>query len=450
VISVRLGELEGTTLVRGDPELAIQSVVSDSRLARPGSLFVCLRGSRRDGHEFLDDAARRGAAAALSERGRSRSLPGLAVLEAKDPLVALGQLAHLVRKRSEAQVVAVAGSAGKTSTKDVLRALLAPHAQTVASPASYNNELGLPLTLTLLESETRLCVCELGTGGAGELAGLCRIAEPDLGVLTAIGPEHLEFLGSLAGVAAAEAELIAGLPAGAPIVLPYAEPLLEAHRRPDLEEWHFGLDRGADVHPLLWLPGKRFTHVVLRVRGQQVDFQTNLRLKHHRLTLCAAVAAYAALGLSLDGVGEGAAAIALSPLRGEERRRRGGGLLINDAYNANPLSMRVALETLAARRNGCRAVAVLGEMTELGTESWRWHAEVGVRAAELKIELLVAVGPLARAYLEGAVGRIACSWCPDTHAAAKALPRLLRRSDVVLLKGSRAAGVERLATPILR
>ena len=236
MIALRLGEIDCATLVRGDPAAPITSIVADSRLARPGALFVCLPGSRRDGHEFLADAAARGATAALCAHGRGRSPSGLAVLAAENPLAALGGIARLVRRRSRARVVGVAGSAGKTSTKDVLRALLAPQLATVASPESYNNELGVPLTLSLLRGDTEACVCELGTGAPGELRALCEIAEPTAGVITAIGPEHLEFFGSVEAVAAEEAGLIGALPPGAPRVLPHGCALLAPYRRPDLDE----------------------------------------------------------------------------------------------------------------------------------------------------------------------------------------------------------------------
>jgi UDP-N-acetylmuramoyl-tripeptide--D-alanyl-D-alanine ligase len=450
MIPLALGEIDTAALARGDPELPITSVVADSRLARPGSLFVCLRGSRRDGHDYAPDAARRGAVAVLCARGRASIAAGLAVLEADDPLVALGGIARLVRRRSRADVVGVAGSAGKTSVKDVLHALLAPHLTTVGSPASYNNELGVPLTLSLLEADTAACVCELGTGGPGELAGLCAIAEPSLGVLTAIGPEHLEFFGTLEAVAAEEAALIGALPQGAPVVLPQEARLLEPYRRSDLEEWRFGLQPSADVHPLAWRAVADATEVVLAVRGNRLAFTTNLRLPHHRLTLAAAVAACAALGLPLDRIGDGAAAIELSPSRGQEQPLPSGGVLINDTYNANPLSLATALEALAVRRNGGRAIAVLGEMAELGPDAPRWHGQAGRHAAALGIDLLVAVGPGARAYLDGGTGRISCCWFPDLAAARLALPALLQPGDVVLLKGSRSARLELLAETLIR
>jgi len=450
MIPLRLGEIETAALARGHPELTITSVVADSRLACPGSLFVCLRGARRDGHDYALAAAARGAVAVLCARGRGPTAAGLAVLEADDPLAALGGVARLVRRRSRAHIVGIAGSVGKTSAKDVLRALLAPHLATVASPASYNNELGVPLTLSLLEADTAACICELGTGAPGELAGLCAIAEPSLGVLTAIGPEHLEFFGTLEAVAAEEAALIAALPQGAPLVFPQEARLLAPYRRPDLEEWRFGLQPSCDVYPLAWRPAAEATEVVLGVRGDRFAFTTNLRLPHHRLTLAAAVAAYAALDLPLDRIGEGAAAVELSPLRGQEQPLPAGGVLINDAYNANPVSVAAALEALAGRCNGGRAIAVLGEMAELGPDSHRWHARAGRQAAALAVDLLVAVGPGARAYLDGSTGRIRCCWFPDLTAAELALPALLQPGDVVLLKGSRSARLELLAETLTR
>ena len=443
MIPLRLGEIRSATLVHGDPQLAIVGVVADSRLARPGSLFACLQGARADGHDFIDDAARRGATAVLCAPGRAPPTgPLAAALESAD---LLATLAEIGRARAGARVIAVAGSAGKTTLKDVLRALLAPHLSTVASRASHNNELGVPLTLALLETDTAACVCELGTGASGELAPLCATAQPDLGVLTAIGPEHLEFFGSVEQVAAEEAALLAALPPAAPVVLPFAEPLLEPYRRNDLDEWRFGLDRNADVHPLAWRPHANGTEIALAVRGQRLEFTTNLRLPHHRLSLAAAAAVYAALGLPLDRLGEGAETIVLSPWRGQEQQLRRGALLINDAYNANPLSLQAALEALAARRNGGRAIAVLGPMAELGREAPRWHALAGRQAAALGVDLVVAVGPGARGYLDGATGRTACLWFPDLDSSIAPLRSLLRPDDVVLLKGSRTAGLERLA-----
>jgi UDP-N-acetylmuramoyl-tripeptide--D-alanyl-D-alanine ligase len=431
--------------VHGNAELAITGVVADSRLAGSGALFACLAGSRVDGHDFIADAARRGATAVLCAPGRAPPAGPPAALESHDPLATLAEIGRLVRAQARACVIGVAGSAGKTTAKDVLHALLQPHLPTVASRASHNNELGVPLTLALIEPDTGACVCELGTGAPGELAALCATVRPDVGVLTAIGPEHLDSFGSLEAVAAEEAALLAALPPAAPAVIPFAEPLLEPYRRGDLDEWRFGLDRKADVYPLAWRPHATGTAAALAIRGQRVELTTNLRLPHHRLSLAAAAAVYAALGLPPDRIGEGAGAIALSPWRGQEQRLHHGALLINDAYNANPLSVRVALEALAARRNGGRTIAVLGPMAELGPEARRWHVLAGRQAGELGVDLLVAIGPGARGYIDGATGRSACVWFPDLDRSIAPLRSLLHRNDVVLLKGSRTAGLERLA-----
>jgi UDP-N-acetylmuramoyl-tripeptide--D-alanyl-D-alanine ligase len=446
VIPLRAGELDGCALVSGDAGALVTSVTADSRSVRPGALFVALPGRRTDGHEFVADAQARGAVAALCATGRAPTGLAIALLEAADPLAALAELAAQARRRARCTVVAVAGAAGKTTTKDVLRALCEPHLPLVASRLSFNNELGVPLTLCGIEPHTELAICELGTGAPGELAALCRVARPDAGILTALGAEHLALFGSVAAAAREEAELLAALPPIAPVVIPYGEPLLAPHRRGDLYETTFGVDPRADAHVRRWVPDGHSTRVELMLRGCRVRLRTNLRTAPQRLALCAAAAAYASLGLPLDGLAEGAADIELSPWRGEESPRRGGGVLINDAYNANPVSMKAALGSLAERRPPApaRVVAVLGEMAELGSEAAAWHRRVGTLAARSGVDLLVAVGPLARHYGEGAGGAVDARWFPDRIAAARGLPALVGKGDLVLLKGSRTAGLERL------
>jgi UDP-N-acetylmuramoyl-tripeptide--D-alanyl-D-alanine ligase len=448
VIPLRAREVEGARLVAGDGARRLESVVADSRAVRPGALFVALPGERLDGHAYLAQAAERGASAVLCRPGPAPSLGAVAVLEAEDPLMALAYLARQVRRRSRAKVVGIAGSAGKTSTKDVLRALCAPHARTVATLANQNNELGLPLTVCRLEPDTEVLIAEMAMRGPGQIADLCAVAEPDLGLVTAIGPEHLEFLGTVEGVARAECELLALLPAGAPAVLPHGEPLVEPYRRADLREITFGLSPEADVHPRSFTPDGDGAAVELSILGDRAAFRTNLLVPHARLNLCAAAAVYAALDLPVEGIGEGAERCELSPWRGQERPRGRGGLLINDAYNANPVSMRAALEALVARADGRRPVAVLGEMAELGDDAPDWHRRVGEQAATAGVRMVVGVGPLAREYETGAGGRAETHWFADADAAARGLPGLLEEDDAVLLKASRAAGLERLDAAI--
>ena len=441
MIALAAGELEGTRLLSGDPATRIESVVTDSRAAGPGSLFCALEGERSDGHAYLDDVRAAGAVAVLCRTGRSRPLAGLCVLEADEPLTALGAIARQVRRAWGGKVIGIAGSNGKTSTKDMLAALCAPHVPTLATHRNHNNRLGLPLTLFRLEPQHALCICELGTSEVGELADLAAIAEPEIGVVTNIAPEHLEFLGDLEGVAREEASLLGALPPGGDAVLPVDEPLLDPYRPANTTT--FG-DPGGDVRCLTWEPGPDGTRAVLDVLGEYAELVVPLRAAHHASNLAAAAAAYVRAGLPLDGIAAGAGTIELSPLRGQEQERHEGGVLVNDAYNANPASVESALAALVERAGGARTVAVLGHMAELGPDAPRWHAEVGRACARLGVDVVIGVGELGAAYATAADG---CDWhwAPDVAAAGVLLSRVLQPGDVVLLKGSRSAGIERLA-----
>ena len=386
----------------------VRRIHDDSRAARAGDLFVALN----TGVRFVDEARARGAA----------------TLVPNDQEAALAALARVVRDRSDAQVVAVVGSTGKTTTKDALGALCAAITSTVAAEASRNNELGLPLTVLRLEPETRVLVTEMGMRGLGQVAELCAIARPTVVLVTSIGPEHLELVGTVEDVARANAEAIEALPAGGIAVVPADEPLLEPYLRSDLDVRRF--DRtAADLKDGEW----RFD-----VDGREVALRLPFTQRHLAGNVLAALTAYDALGLPLDRAGEGAAAISLSRWRGEVHALPGGGFVVNDAYNANPTSMRAALLDLAERAAGRRRVAVLGEMAELGPESTRYHEEIRMLLGELGIEVVVAVGEDARAYLgDGA----------ETHFVADAdsfdaVVDALRPGDAILVKASRAVGLE--------
>jgi UDP-N-acetylmuramoyl-tripeptide--D-alanyl-D-alanine ligase len=438
VIPLVAHELEGAKLAAGDRNTSIHGVSIDSRTVTEGDLFVALLGEHVDGHDYLEAAVERGAVAVLCEPSRAPELGRVAVLEAPDALAALQSVARQVRRRGSAEVVGIAGSAGKTSTKDALRALLAPHRRVVAAHRNHNNELGVPLTLVRIETDTEVCICELAMRGLRQIDELTAISEPTLGVITCVGPEHLEFLGTVESVAAAQAELLAALPPGAVAVVPDDEPLLEPFLRADLDVRRFGETRGADVRVLRFEPVAGGAEVELDVAGEHVRFRSNLCAPHHRLNLAAAAAAAHALGVPVARLGDGAASVELSPHRGQEHARGAGGLVIDDAYNANPASMRAALEGLLARRGEGRLVAVLGEMAELGPDAPALHREIAARTTG--VDLVVGVGELARLYLDGSRG----AWFADVDAAADALPALLRPGDVVLLKASRSVGIERL------
>jgi UDP-N-acetylmuramoyl-tripeptide--D-alanyl-D-alanine ligase len=400
-----LGTLDGAS---GD---VVTRVVADSREAGPGDLFVALN----TGVRFVEDARSTGAL----------------TLVPHDQEAALAAIARLVRGKSAARVVAVVGSVGKTTTKDVLGALCAPHAATIWASKSLNNEIGLPLTVCRLESETEVLVAEMGMRGLGQIAYLCEIARPEVAVVSHIGPEHLELVGTVERVAEANAEAIAALPPGGTAVVPARSSELERHLgRDDLTIRRFD---AADVEP-----GRPMTR--FRVGGELVELELPFTQAHLAVNVLAALHAYAALGLPLDRVAEGVPGIRLSPWRGEEIELPGGGLVVNDAYNANPDSMRAALEHLASRADGRRMVAVLGEMAELGESSDRYHREIGELAAGLGVEV-VGVGEPARAYRPVA-------WARDAGEAVGVVREVLAPGDAVLVKASRAVGLEGIAAEI--
>jgi UDP-N-acetylmuramoyl-tripeptide--D-alanyl-D-alanine ligase len=405
------GELDA----RGD---RVTGVEVDSRRVGPGDLFVALGRGR----EFVDEARDRGAAATL--------VPD-------EPLAALAALAGAVRERSRACVVGITGSVGKTSTKDILAALCGPHAATIAAEAGFNNEIGLPLTLLRIDPDTEVVVAEMGMRGLGQIAELCRVARPEVGVITGIGPVHLELLGTVERVAQAKAELVEALPAGGSAVVPTHAPELEPFlSRDDVDLVRFG--PGGDVSLVSFHPPL----LVADVRGTTVELQVPFTGEHHALNTLAALGAYAVLGLPLDRAGEGSPGIAFSRLRGEELELPGGALLVNDAWNANPVSMRAALAYLVRRAEGRRTIAVLGEMAELGPDAPNYHAEVGAAARELGIVVVIAVGgELAAGYGGTPVA---------TPAEAAELVRdLLEPGDVVLVKASRVHRLETVAEALV-
>ena len=399
-------------------EDTVTGVTVDSRAAGPGDLFVAIGRGR----EFADDAFERGAAAALLS---------------DDPFAALAALARAVRDRSEARVAAVTGSVGKTSTKDILAALCRPHGRTIAAEAGYNNEVGLPLTLLRVEPDTEVVVAEMGMRGLGQIEALCRVARPEVGVITAVGPVHLELLGTVERVAQAKAELVASLPAGGTGVVPSDAPELEPHlRRDDIDLVRFG--PGGDVRLVAFDPPR----LAADVRGTLVELEVPFGAEHHAHNALAALSAYAALGLPLDRAGEGAPEIRFSRLRGEEIELPGGALLVNDAWNANPVSMRAALGDLVRRAAGGRSVAVLGEMAELGEGALRFHEEVGAAARELGVDVVFAVGGDLAARYGGTL-------LATPEEAAERLRELLEPDDVVLVKGSRVARMEAVADALV-
>jgi UDP-N-acetylmuramoyl-tripeptide--D-alanyl-D-alanine ligase len=417
-------------------------VVIDSRAVAAGDLFVGLAGANTDGGRFLDDALAAGAWGVLGEPAfleRVREVRAGVLIAAENPLVALGRLARSWRRELGAKVVAITGSSGKTSTKDILAALLAPVLATVASPLNQNTEVGLPLAILAAPAGTQALVLELAMRGARQIAELTEICEPDVGVIVNVGPAHLELLGSLEAIAAAKAELLGGLAPGTTAVLPAREPLLDPFLRADLQIVRFG--DGGEVRVL----AAGADGVLVALGDQRVTLEPGFRAAHLLSDLCAALAAARALGV-LPG---GSLQVEFSALRGERLSLPGGVVVVNDCYNANPMSMRAALDELAMTAAG-RRVAVVGDMLELGArDEERYHRELGEQAQAAGVALLITVGPRA-AWAGESFGGGEHLHALDATAAASLLRGRLAPGDTVLVKGSRGLALERVAEELRR
>ena len=397
MISLPLAELQGLGELWSDAD-EVTGVEIDSRRIGPGDLFVAIGG----GVAFVDEARANGA---------------VATLVPDDAFAAMAAIGRAVRARSDTRVVGITGSTGKTSTKDILAALCRPAARTVAAESGWNNEIGVPLTLTRLEPDTEVAIVEMAMRGFGQIRQLAEIARPHVAIVTSIGPVHLELLGTVENVARAKAELLESLPPGGIAILPQHAPELE----PFVPS---GLDVRRFAKPEVTIEGGH-----ARVDGVLFDFTA----LHQAENAAAALLALDALGLPRPSE---PVHVEFARWRCEESELPGGGILVNDAYNANPASMRAALGHLLTLANGRRTIAVLGEMAELGAESPRYHREIGELAA--KLDVVVGVGELARGYGVH-------EWAPDAEQAIPLVRALVQPGDAVLVKGSRAVGLEVVA-----
>ena len=428
----------GARLVAGDPDgPGPGRVVVDSRQVAGGELFFGLRGQRVDGGELAAEALERGAWGVMVGPEWAASLADAdprpaTVIAADDPQAALADLARAWRRELACPCVGVTGSTGKTSTKDILGALLAPQLATHVNRENLNTEIGLPLSLLEAPRATEALVLEMAMRGAGQISELARVAEPDVGVIVNVGPVHLELLETVERVAAAKAELIQALPPGAACVVPVDEPLLSGYLRDDLDTITFGA--GGDVRLRSFEGGR----AEIDARGRPIVLELGYGEPHNVSNTLAAVAAATALGIEPGGRLD----VRFSSLRGQVVELEGGVTVVNDCYNANPMSVRAALEHLAASPAE-RRIAVLGTMAELGAASERFHQEIGRRAGELGIDVLVTVGEPALAYARGFDGDATHSVL-DPEQAAALLEQLVRPGDRVLVKGSRSVGLERV------
>lgn len=430
----------------------VRRVCTDSRAVRPGDLFVCLVGERFDGHAFAAEALQRGAVAVLGEAGRLAGLPATAPrILVPDSRTALGRMAGAHRRRFSGPVLAVAGSHGKTTTKELLAAALRTRGRVVASPASYNNDIGVPLTLLELEPDHWAAVVEVGTNHPGELAPLLEMARPTHGVLTRLGREHLEFFGDLEGVIAEEGRLASALPPEGTLVLAGDGPGAEAVRaltRARVVRVGWGAEN--DWQATAAAVSECGTWFTVRAPRAEWSGEYRLRLvgRHQVENALLVLAVCAALGLERDRVAAALAAAPPAPHRLEVREVAGVRLL-DDTYNANPDSMRAALEVLRDVDCPGRRWAVLGDMGEQGRATEAGHVEVGRAARAAGVDCLVAVGRWAAAYAAGA-GQAQRYAAGAEASAAAAVLQEVQAGDVVLVKASRAAQMERVVEALVQ
>ena len=434
----------------GLPETRVRRVCTDSRQVKTGDLFLALRGERFDGHDFLGAVVEKGAVAVVAER---RSVPadcrGCVMIAVEDTRKALGQLASEYRKDFVLPVVAVGGSNGKTTTKELVASVLKQERVTLWSEASFNNDIGVPLTLLRLEESHQAVVLEVGTNHPGELQPLVKMAQPNYGVITSVGREHLEFFDDVAGVAREEGWLAELLPAGGKLfVNGDDEWASRAAERARAQVVRVGFAEGCDWRARAARLDTR--GVTFQVDGPEVEMSGEYRIqllgRHQVVNALLAIAVGMELGLGRASVARGLAECRPSKMR-MELWEFNGVRLLDDAYNANADSMVVALQTLRDLPCKGRRVAVLGDMAELGAHSESAHEEVGRRVVELGVDQLFAVGKMApvtaRAARGAGLNRV--FEFADVETAASAVKSFVKAGDVVLLKASRATRIERIA-----
>jgi len=442
----RIAAEAGAQIVRAGGEGRPERAEIDSREAGPGTLFFGLRGEHAEGGDYAVAAVAAGAWGVVCDPQNAEAAAEAAdsygggwVFASDDPLAALQALARAWRRELGVPVVGITGSTGKTSVKDICRAIL-PF-RTHASPENFNTEIGLPLTILSAPPETELLVLEMAMRGLGQIAELCEIAEPEVAAITNVGPVHLELLGTLEAIAEAKAEIIGGLAEGGRAVIPADAEALRPHLHDRLTTVTFGA--GGDVFATGFEPADAGIRTVIATPNGRQAFELPFTQRHNLANAVCAVAIGVALEAPLAEMARRAPGISFSRLRGELIELPGDSLLVNDCYNANPISMRAALDHLASIEAQGRRVAVLGGMAELGPAAATYHREAGAYARGLGIDAILGVGELARDYGPD-------EWVPDPEAAVEVARRLIGDGAAILVKGSRSVGLERFTAAYAR
>jgi UDP-N-acetylmuramoyl-tripeptide--D-alanyl-D-alanine ligase len=461
VFKLTISEITSVTsgiAVNADSDMTVSGFFVDSRQCLPGGVFVAIKGEQVDGHDFLVDVQAQGASLGLVESSFRGNIPlDFPHIIVENSVVALGRIAHWVRvTKLKATVLAVTGSSGKTTTKDLIAGILSESGSTKWAQGSFNTEVGLPLTILGANPMTKYLVLEMGMRGVGHIDSLVQIAVPDIGIITNIGSAHLGLLGSRENIAAAKGELTRGLGKHAHAVLNADDQFAPILARETVAQVvTFGESESANFRAtnIEMDTHARASYTLHTSEGQH---QVVLKIpgEHQVSNSLAAITAVVSAGISVpDAVDRINRVEKISKWRMEVTQTASGVTIINDSYNANPESMRAALKTLANMAEGRRSVAVLGEMKELGSFSLEEHDSLGRLAVRLDISQLICVGPEMKvthlgASQEGSWGEESL-WVPDIDSAITLLTDFIQSGDVVLIKASRSVGLERVAQVLI-
>jgi len=440
----QIAQLAGASLSSGDGTAVINKVSSDSRMIKPGELFVALRGENFEGHDFVEASAKAGATGALVELNWTGNVPNnFALLRATDTLQAYQTLAANYRRSLALKVLAITGSNGKTSTKDFAASVLARRFRVTKTEGNFNNHVGLPRTILEATSDDEVAVWEIGMNHPGEIAALSKIATPDAAIITNIGVAHIEFMGSREAIATEKGALAEAVGPQGTVVLNADDPFSEGIAARTRAKVVFAGTTGGAVQAIEIRQGTEGSEFTIVEGAHRCRAQLPVAGSHMVQNALLAVASGRAFGLSIEDCAAGLAAAPLTKAR-LQIKEIGGVHFLDDSYNANPDSMKAALRTLVELDTEGKRIAVLGEMRELGAESERGHREIGETAATLGVDQLITIGDVAELIAEGARagGLNKVSSARSTAEAARLLGEIAEPGDLVLIKGSRAARTE--------
>ncbi len=429
-----------------DAEIYFENITTDSRKITSGELFVAIKGEIFNGEDFAEDALKKGAAAVLVSKNFDKELDGI-VIKVDDTLKAYGQIAGAWRNRFDIPIVAVTGSNGKTTTKDLTAAALSGLGNVQKTSGNFNNEIGVPMTLLGLNEKNKAAVVEIGMRGLGQIESLAEVVKPTIGIVTNVSETHIELLGSIENIARAKGELVEAIEAGGTIILNADNIHTAAMKnlaKPGVNVVTYSLEGAADLVAKDILIGSVATEFTLSYGGADYDFEIPMIGRHNVSNALAAIAAGLTVGLSVEEIQRGISTLTTTKMRFEVIRRD-GLTIVNDAYNASPASMRVAIKTMSEVYGG-RLIAVLGDMLELGDISERVHKEIGAELVENKFDTLITLGELGKFIAQGArEAGLENVYSFDTHeAAAKKILELVRVGDTILFKASHVMHMEKI------